>query len=294
MDRGAGCEHLLLWSAPAKLNLFLQVTGRRPDGYHELQTVFRLLDFSDLLRFELDSSGEISRGNDIVGVPPERDLVVKAARLLQRAASVSMGVRIFLDKRLPMGGGLGGGSSDAASTLLVLNQLWSCGLDVGTLARLGQDLGADVPIFVRGHSAWAEGIGEKLTPVALPPCWYLIVHPDVHVATVELFSDSELTRDCSPITIRDFLATGGENVFQPLVRARYSEVDRAFVWLGRFKEAKLTGTGSCLFAEFPDQHQALRVLDLIPDGFEGFVARGLNDSPVLGELKANFSASSQD
>lgn len=283
-------QQRIVCSAPAKLNLFLQITGQRQDGYHELQTLFRLLDYSDTLTFELDPGGEISRVNDIPGVSSEQDLVVKAARLLQQTTLVAQGVKIFLDKRLPMGGGLGGGSSDAASTLLALNQLWRCGLDVDALASLGQRLGADVPVFVRGQSAWGEGVGEKLTPVVLPSCWYLVVHPAVHVVTAELFSDSELTRDCSPITIRDFLAEGGENVFQSLVRTRYPAIDRAFQWLGRFAEAKLTGTGSCLFAEFADEDQARMVLNTLPDELEGFVAQGLNDSPVLSELNINYWA----
>ncbi len=277
-------DGLRRWPAPAKLNLFLHITGRRDDGYHELQTIFQLLDRGDELAFEITDDPVIERVTEVPGVPAESDLVVKAAQLLRNAAGASRGVRIHIDKRLPMGGGLGGGSSDAATTLVALNRLWGCGLSTDELAALGKTLGADVPVFVRGRTAWAEGIGEKLEPVTLESRWFVVLRPDVHISTPALFASPELTRDCAPITIRDFLASGGENVFEPLVRERYPEVDKAMKWLDNFSPSRLTGTGSCIFAVVADEAQAARILAQLPAGLSGFAARGVDRSPLLDRL----------
>ncbi len=277
-------DGLRRWPAPAKLNLFLHITGRRDDGYHELQTLFQLLDHGDELAFDVTDDPVVERITDVPGVPAASDLIVGAARLLRDEAGVSRGVRIHIDKRLPMGGGLGGGSSDAATTLVALNALWGCGLSRDDLARLGQRLGADVPVFVHGHTAWAEGIGERLEPVSLPSRWFVVLRPDVHIATPALFASPELTRDCAPITIRDFLASGGDNVFEPLVRKRYPEVDKAMKWLDKFAPSRLTGTGSCIFAAVADEAQAARILAQLPAGLRGFAARGVTRSPLLQSL----------
>jgi 4-diphosphocytidyl-2-C-methyl-D-erythritol kinase len=277
--------HLSTWSAPAKLNLFLHITGRRSNGYHELQTFFQLIDYGDQIAFEVTNNGVIRRVNPIEGIASDDDLMVLAARSLQAHCDCESGVNIHIEKRLPMGGGLGGGSSDAATTLRVLNQLWNCGLSISELSILGRQLGADVPIFIGGTTAWAEGIGDKLTTMILASKWYLIIKPPVEVATKELFSASELTRDCRAIRIRDFPGSDWGNVFEPLVRKRYPHVDQAMLWLDQFAPARLTGTGSCLFAEFSDKKQAAKVLSLKPDTYHGFIARGVNQSPLLNELK---------
>lgn len=282
------------WPAPAKLNLFLHITGRRADGYHLLQSVFQFLDYGDTLYFEPRADGEIHRLTAVPGVAPEQDLVVRAARRLQQAGGCRLGADIRIDKRLPMGGGLGGGSSDAATTLVALNRLWSLGLDQDRLAEIGLALGADVPVFVRGHAAWAEGVGEHLQPVDLPEPWFLVLIPPVTVSTAEVFAAGELTRDCPPIKIRDFLrvADSGRadgrivNVCEPLVRQRYPEVDAIFNWLSDKTPtvARMTGTGACLFAPFEDERQARQLLDQAPCA--GFVARGLNRSPLLARVEA--------
>ena len=277
------------WPAPAKLNLFLHVTGRREDGYHLLQTVFQFLDYGDTLYFTPREDDQVRRLSEMPGVEAERDLTVRAARALQRASGCRQGVDIRVDKRLPTGGGLGGGSSDAATTLVALNRLWGLGLDVDTLARIGLTLGADVPVFVHGHAAWAEGVGEHLRPVMLPEPWFLVLIPPVSVSTAGVFAARELTRDCPPITIRDFLRAADAgfgdgrigNVCEPLVRQRHPEVDAVFEWLDRKARARarMTGTGACLFAPFEDEQGARRLLAQAPCA--GFVARGLNRSPLL-------------
>lgn len=273
------------WPAPAKLNLFLHITGRRDDGYHLLQTLFQFVDYGDTLTFHLREDGVVSRRSALAGVPPETDLVVRAARALQGHCNAALGVDIEVDKHLPMGGGLGGGSSDAATTLVALNHLWGCGLDQDQLAELGIGLGADVPVFVRGLAAWAEGVGEKLQPVSVPEPWYLVVTPPVAVATATVFGASELTRDCPPITIRDFLSGEGRNVCEPVVRANYPEVDNAMRWLAKYGEPLMTGTGACIFVAFEQQQQARAVLDQLPAGLNGFVAKGANRSPLLDRLE---------
>ena len=272
------------WPAPAKLNLMLRVTGRRPDGYHELQTVFQFLDLADRLDFRLREDGVIRRETPLPGVAEEADLCLRAARLLQQEAGVGQGVEIRLHKHLPMGGGLGGGSSDAASVLVALNRLWGCGLDEAALAALGLRLGADVPVFVRGRAAWAEGVGERLEPVELERPWYLVLLPPCHVSTAEVFAAPELTRNSAPITIRAFIAGDRRNDCLPVVRSRYPEIAQAIDWLGQFGEARLTGTGACVFAAFPERAQAEALLADRPPGLDGWVARGLNRSPLLERL----------
>ena len=274
------------WPAPAKLNLMLHVTGRRPDGYHELQTVFQLVDLCDQLQFDVDASGEVRREEGPADLPADADLVVRAARALQPHAGLpDAGVRIRLRKRIPMGGGLGGGSSDAATTLVALNKLWRCGLKVADLADIGLKMGADVPIFVHGHNAWAEGVGERLTPLELPPRWFLIIHPGVSVGTREVFQAPELTRNSPLTTIRAFLGSGGRNDCEAVVRQRFAAVAEALDWLSRFAIARLTGTGSCIFASFERAADAERVAARVPDTWRGYVARGLDRSPLLAALE---------
>jgi 4-diphosphocytidyl-2-C-methyl-D-erythritol kinase len=269
------------WPAPAKLNLMLRVVGRRADGYHSLQTVFQLLDYGDELRFGVRHDGAVVRSGTVEGVPPETDLVVRAARALQSATGCTAGADIALHKRLPMGGGLGGGSSDAATTLHALNRLWRLGLGVDELAAIGLRLGADVPVFVRGHSSWSEGVGEVLTPIVLPPAWYLVVRPPCEVSTRDVFADPELTRNSPLMTIADFLAGAWGNDCRPVVEQRYPPVAEALRWLGRFTLPRLTGTGSCVFGVFATEQEALGVLAQLPERFAGFVSRGIDRSPVL-------------
>lgn len=273
--------------APAKLNLFLHVTGRRADGYHTLQTVFQLLDYGDALAFA--PAATLQLAGTPAGVPAADNLVLRAARALQQATGCRQGAHIRLSKRLPLGGGLGGGSSDAATALLGLNRLWQTGLDLTALARLGLALGADVPVFVHGHSAWAEGIGEQLSPVTLPEDWFVVLTPDCAVATAAIFSAPELTRQTAPITIAAFSGPGGlngsRNDCEPVVRRRYPAVDRLLCWLGQFGEARLTGTGASVFARQPSREAADAVLQQAPVGVTGFVARGVNRSPLHQTLE---------
>ncbi len=270
--------------APAKLNLFLHIVGRRPDGYHELQTVFQLLDFCDELSFSLTDEQDIRLDGSVPGVPDADNLVMRAAHALATRCSPRSGVRIALHKRIPHGGGLGGGSSDAAATLLALNRLWECGLSLRELALIGVELGADVPLFVHGHSAWAEGIGERLHPLALPQCWYLVIRPGCAVNTGTIFADRELTRDTPLTTIAAFLAGGHRNDCEAVVRKRHPEVDRALKWLDAFGEARMSGTGSCVFAAFADVQTAEETAARVPAGWESFVARGIDRSPVHAAL----------
>jgi 4-diphosphocytidyl-2-C-methyl-D-erythritol kinase len=269
-----------LWPAPAKLNLFLHVTGRRPDGYHELQTVFQLIDLCDTIAISIREDGRIERPDGPPGVDPEADLTVRAARALQQATGCKLGATLRVRKRIPMGGGLGGGSSDAATVLLGLNEVWGCGLRVDELARLGLPLGADVPVFVRGSSAWGQGVGEDLQPLELPEAWYVVIHPGVAVGTRDVFQSSELTRNSPVITIRAFFQSGGRNDCEPVVRARFPEVAEALDWLGKFAPARLTGTGSCIFAPCATAIDAERLAARVPDRWTSYVARGLNVSPV--------------
>lgn len=269
------------WPAPAKINLFLHVLGRRPDGYHRLQTAFQFLELADLLHFQPLDRPAVERPRGPADVPPEQDLCVRAARLLQTETGCNRGARIHVDKRIPMGGGLGGGSSDAATTLVALNRLWDTGLDTGALAALGLRLGADVPVFVRGQAAWGEGVGEELTPIEPATPWYLVVHPGVHVATGAVFGHPELTRNTPPMKIRSLFQGEARNDCEPVVRALYPAVDRALDWLAGFGEARLTGTGACVFAPFSEQARAHAALARLPRQWRGFVVRGLNRSPLL-------------
>ena len=285
-------NNLLDWPAPAKLNLFLHITGRRPDGYHELQTVFQFLNVGDELRFEEVSGSEIVRAEPLAGVPQESDLIVRAARILQERTATQRGIRISLQKNLPMGGGLGGGSSDAATTLVALNTLWDCRLDMDELAALGLQLGADVPVFVRGQAAWAEGVGEHLQPVSLPEPWFLVLVPSVNVSTAEVFSDPQLIRDCPPIRIRDFLDGQAGNVCQPVVSQRFPEVAEALEALGQFADAHMTGTGACVFAAFDRESEALSAQAILSEKWNVFVAKGCNRSPLLARLEREASQQS--
>jgi len=275
----------LVYQAPAKLNLFLHITGRRADGYHSLQTVFQLIDLCDTLSFQCDGlpPGLLSLRCDQPEVPLDNNLVLRAAsRLRESAGRPELSAAIDLVKRIPMGGGLGGGSADAAITLLALNELWQLGMTTEALIKLGLQLGADVPVFVLGRSAWAEGVGELLVPVDLPPRHYLILWPGVHVSTAEIFSHEQLTRDSTAIKIADFLAGGGRNDCECVVRKLYPAVDDALKWLARFGEARLTGTGSCVFASFDSLAEARQALHQVPTRFQGFVASGLNRLPAPG------------
>lgn len=276
------------FAAPAKINLFLHVIGRRSDGYHLLQTVFRLLDFSDQLGFEIREDGIIKLNKPIVGVPEENDLCVRAAKLLQQKSGTNQGVEIFLTKRIPMGGGLGGGSSDAATTLMALNQLWGIGLNREKLIELGLKLGADVPIFIFGESAFAEGIGEKLVPIMLPPAWYLVLTPSVQVPTAEIFSSKELTRNTIPIKIPPFSTRQGHNDLEPVVCQAYPEVSECLEWLKLLKNTTIvamSGSGACVFAEFKTEIAARAAFDKIPANMCGFVAQGLDYHPMHSTIE---------
>lgn len=265
---------------PAKINLFLHILGRLPNGYHQLQTVFQLLNYGDTLTVSRRDDDQLTLSPNIAGVDADDNLVLRAAKSLRQFANYQGGADLHLDKRLPIGGGIGGGSSDAASTLLALNQLWQLNLSLDTLATIGQQLGADVPVFVRGTTAWAEGTGEKLTPLSIPPKWYLVLRPNCFVSTGEIFSHQQLTRQDAPIKIAAFLEGGTGNSCQPLVRKLYPEVDKALIWLDKFSPAMLTGTGSCVFASFDNEDAARAVLAQRPEGTEGFVARGVDLSPA--------------
>lgn len=274
------------WPAPAKLNLMLRVLGRRADGYHLLQTVFQFLDFGDAIEYQVRADGGLRLVSPLPGVAPQDDLVLRAARLLQREASIHLGADISVAKRLPMGGGLGGGSSDAATTLVALNALWNTGFDVDALAEFGLRLGADVPVFVRGHAAWGEGIGDRLTPVDLNEPWYVVVRPRAAIATGDVFKDPELTRNSAPITIADFVAGQGGNDCLPVVRRRHAAVADALEMLERIGKPRLTGTGACVFAEFADEAAARHALRQLPSDVDAFAARGLNQSPLLRAVMA--------
>jgi len=269
------------WPAPAKLNLFLHVVGRREDGYHLLQTAFQLLDWGDEVRLRVRDDGRICRIDPLPGVPDDVDLGVRAAHALKRATGCRLGADIAIEKRVPIGGGLGGGSSDAATVLVALNALWRTELDADALAEIAVGLGADVPVFVRGTSAWAEGIGEQLTPIELPDRWFVIVDPGVPVPTRELFQVPELTRNSPQLTIPLFVSgvpTG--NAFEPVVRGRFPAVAAALDWLGRHGEARLSGSGGAVFAAVASRDAGEAILAAMPAGFRGWVVRGVNESPL--------------
>ena len=274
----------LVLPCPAKINLFLHITGRRSDGYHELQTLFQLLDHGDTLYLSPRDDGALQFNSDLPGVTDNNNLILRAARLLRDYTGCQRGADIAIDKVLPMGGGIGGGSSDAATTLLGLNHLWQLQLSIDDLAQLGLQLGADVPVFVHGNTAWAEGIGEVLQAIDTPERWYLVVRPPCEVATAEIFSHEQLTRDTSPIKIAAFLEGATGNSCQKLVRRLYPDVDKALIWLDQFATAKLTGTGSCVFASFDNKSAATAVLRELPKGMIGFVAKGVKRSPLHNTL----------
>lgn len=277
------------WPAPAKLNLFLHVTGRRDDGYHELQTVFQLVDLADTLSFTPRADGKVRRVEGPAEVSAAEDLCLRAALQLREAGGSSAGVDIRLEKRIPIQGGLGGGSSDAATTLVALNEIWGLRLPVEKLAAIGLGLGADVPVFVHGQSAWGEGVGERLTPLELPERHYAIIFPGVGIPTAEVFQAPELTRKTLKTTIRGFLRAGGHNDCEPVVAGRSPEVRRALTWLAEKGDARMTGTGSSVFAAFADHNAAEAALVGLPTEWRGFVARGLDRSPLQERLAAERS-----
>ncbi|MFZ5638715.1 MAG: 4-(cytidine 5'-diphospho)-2-C-methyl-D-erythritol kinase [Pseudomonadota bacterium] len=298
MSAAASADGWSIWPAPAKLNLFLRIIGRQADGYHALQTVFRLLDWGDTLRLRVRDDGRILRhGPSVPGVDPDDDLTVRAAKLLQTTARIASGADIVVEKRIPAGGGLGGGSSDAATVLRALDRLWGTGLDVDALAGLGLRLGADVPVFVRGANAWAEGRGERLTPLDLPPAWYVLLAPGVHAATAALFQAPELTRNAPAATISDFVSDPflqGQalgNAFEPVLRRREPAVEAAFAALRSVGPPRLTGSGSVSFVEFADRESAERALhalrDRLPPGADAWIAAGAPRSPLLDALETD-------
>ncbi len=277
------------WLAPAKLNLFLHIVGQREDGYHLLQSVIQLIDLCDQLTFCLRSDSNISCENSNATIQPQDDLCVKAALLLQDQLEVKQGVEIQVRKNIPLGAGLGGGSSDAATTLLALNKMWNCGLEQAELEQIGECLGADVPVFIRGQSCWVEGIGEQLTPASTEESWFIVVYPNVHLNTQQMFADPDLTRNCAPLKIRDFLPLRGEklsdldqtqNVFEPIAR-RQPEVERAFQWLMQYASPRLTGSGSALFARCSSKQQADNIAKECTKEFAAYVVKGLNQSPAF-------------
>ncbi|WP_430491968.1 4-(cytidine 5'-diphospho)-2-C-methyl-D-erythritol kinase [Pseudomonas fulva] len=278
--------------APAKLNLWLHIIGRRADGYHELETVFQFLDHGDELSFAVREDGVIRLHSDLDTVPHDSNLIVRAARQLQAQSGTPLGADIWLNKVLPMGGGIGGGSSDAATTLLGLAHLWQLEWDEDRLAALGLGLGADVPVFVRGHAAFAQGVGEQLTPVDPEQPWYVVLVPQVSVSTAEIFSHPQLTRDSLPLKMRPVPKGNSRNDCQPVVEQNYPEVRNALNWLGKFTEARLTGTGSCVFGAFPNKAEADKVLALLSATQTGFVAKGSNISMLHRKLQSLVKKSS--
>ena len=286
---GGSAPGWTLWPAPAKLNLFLRIVGRRADGYHLLQSVFRILDWGDRLRLRVRGDGQIVRhGTSVEGVAEADDLTVRAAKLLQDDAKCSKGVDIVIEKRIPAGGGLGGGSSDAATVLIALNRLWGLGFGADRLAALGLRLGADVPVFVRGDNAWAEGVGEQLTPIDLPPAWYLLAAPRVHAPTAALFQSPDLTRNAAPATMSDFVSgVPLGNAFEPVLRGREPAVDAVFRALSHVGTPRLTGSGSVVFVEFASRESAEAALAALPSGLQAWVAAGAARSPLHAALEAN-------
>ncbi len=281
------------WPAPAKINRFLHITGRRSDGYHLLQTVFQFLDYSDQIDFAIREDGQIRLQTPLAAVAEEDNLVVRAAKLLQAQAGVTLGADIHVHKQVPMGGGLGGGSSDAATVLVALNHLWNLHRSESSLSALGLQLGADIPVFVHGHAAWAEGVGEKLQDIGLDEPWFCVIVPAVHVSTAEIFSDQELTRNTSPIKITDFLQGQGRNDCEAVVARRYHEVAEVITWLKAHADhlpscvlpTRMTGTGACVFTAMQTEQDARALSAQLPAGWNAFVAKGLNQSPLLTRLQ---------
>ncbi|WP_298439949.1 4-(cytidine 5'-diphospho)-2-C-methyl-D-erythritol kinase [uncultured Ferrimonas sp.] len=269
------------WPAPAKLNLCLHINGRRPDGYHELQTLFQFIDWCDYLQFRPRSDGNITLSPPLPGVPSDSNLIVKAARMLQQHSGCQQGVDIILDKRLPMGGGIGGGSSDAATTLVALNAIWQTNVDNATLAQMGLTLGADVPVFIGGVAAMADGVGEQLRPVTVEQPWYLLVVPDVEVSTAAIFNAAELPRDTPKIADLEHLPAHWKNDCQQLVCDRYPQVANSLSWLLEYAPSKMTGTGCCVFGQFASKINAEAARAKMPKGWKAAVAKGCNRSPLL-------------
>jgi 4-diphosphocytidyl-2-C-methyl-D-erythritol kinase len=274
------------WPAPAKLNLMLRITGQRDDGYHLLQTVFQFIDLCDWITFHPVDDGRVYLQKTLPGVPEVEDLTVRAAKLLQTEAACEQGVCIEVEKNLPMGGGLGGGSSDAATTLVVLNKLWELNLSIEKLMELGLTLGADVPVFVYGYSSWAEGVGEKLEKIDIPEQWLVVIKPNCHVNTKEIFSTKDLTRDSKSITIVDFIAGHHQNDCLDVVRSIYQPVKDALVELSGFSEARLTGTGACVFAQFDSEEAAVSAYRSLHKKWQAYLVKGLNESPLFSKLKS--------
>lgn len=266
--------------APAKLNLFLHIVGRRADGYHLLQSVFQLVDTCDTVWLKVNDSGEIVRHNPLPGVPAESDLIWRAAKLLQTRTGCSKGVALDLDKRLPMGGGMGGGSSDAATVLLALNRLWGLNLPRQELMALGLELGADVPFFIYGRNAFVEGIGEIMTPIVTAPGWFVVLHPPVHVPTLEIFRATDLTRNSPPIKVRDLAAAATRNDMEPVACRLYPQIAEYVNWLSQYAPARMTGSGSCVFSRHASQVEAERVISRLPDSWCGFVVAALDQHPL--------------
>ncbi|CZF85522.1 4-(cytidine 5'-diphospho)-2-C-methyl-D-erythritol kinase [Grimontia marina] len=274
-----------VWPAPAKLNLFLYITGQRDNGYHDLQTLFQFLDYGDTLSITPNNSGEVTLSPEIEGVPADENLIYRAAMAIKEKTGSTLGAHIHVEKVLPMGGGLGGGSSNAATTLVALNHLWEAQLSVDELADMGLTLGADVPVFVRGTTAFAEGVGELLQPAEAEEKWYLVAKPEVSIATAKIFGHPSLTRNTPKRTLNALLAADYENDCEKIVRELFPEVDKAISWLLEYAPSRLTGTGACVFAEFENEEDARATLNKLPDWLTGFVARGVNTSPLLSTLK---------
>ncbi|QBH96576.1 4-(cytidine 5'-diphospho)-2-C-methyl-D-erythritol kinase [Limnobaculum zhutongyuii] len=272
------------WPSPAKLNLFLYINGRRPDGYHDLQTLFQFLDYGDTLNFAPRQDEQIVLLTPIDGVPDEQNLIIRAARMLQQFSNCQVGADISISKILPMGGGLGGGSSNAATVLVALNHLWKCGLTTEQLCKIGLTLGADVPVFIYGYAAFAEGVGEKLQPAQPKEKWYLVAHPGIHIPTPFIFNDQELVRNTPKRTLTTLLASPFLNDCEPIARKRFPEVEQLISWLLEYAPSRLTGTGACVFSEFDTQAAAVDVLKQAPEWLHGFVAQGVNTSPLQAVL----------
>jgi 4-diphosphocytidyl-2-C-methyl-D-erythritol kinase len=272
------------WPAPAKLNLFLHITGQRQDGYHLLQTVFQFIQLIDVIDFTILESGLVRRSSISLKIDEHDDLVIKAAQKIKKRSGSKLGVDISVKKNIPIGGGLGGGSSDAATTLVALNELWQTGLSIDELSEIGLSLGADIPFFINGNAAWAEGVGDKLTPINLDECFYLVIYPNCGISTKAVFEASDLTRNTPRITIRDFRDGNGKNDCESYVRNHYHDVTEALDWLGEYASSKLTGTGACLFAQFSDENEANEVKYKLPTKWQGYVVKGINKSPLLGRL----------
>lgn len=276
----------LTWPSPAKLNLFLYITGRRTDGYHQLQTLFQFLNYGDEIRIEPREDNQIRLLTPFINLPAENNLIVRAARLLQQyclkinRANNQQGVNIYVNKKLPLGGGLGGGSSNAATTLIVLNHYWQTNIDDNMLAKLARQLGADVPVFVKGHAAFAQGIGNKLVPINPAEKWYLVAHPGINIATQQIFNDLELKRNSIKRPLSELLKGPYANDCEPIARKRFPEVEELISWLLEYTSSRLTGTGACVFAEFETEVAARKVLHKAPEWVQGFVAKGVNHSPL--------------